>query len=56
MLKKLLKMLMKSKMHKPYYSSSDAWKHMKHKKHGHYGHGYYKHSYKKKSFSSFFSS
>ncbi|WP_175384344.1 hypothetical protein [Bacillus sp. FJAT-27225] len=53
MLKKLLKMLLGSKKYKPYYSSSDAWKHMKYKKHGHYGHGYYK---KKKKFSSFFSS
>ncbi|WML47857.1 hypothetical protein RCG23_21435 [Neobacillus sp. PS3-34] len=57
MIKKILKSIFKETIKKRHYSSSSAWKHMKHHKHSHHGHNHYKKKHKSGSFfSSFFSS
>ncbi|WP_074433026.1 hypothetical protein [Neobacillus dielmonensis] len=60
MFKKILKSIIKSKLHhnhNHYGSSSDSWKKHKSHKYNHLGHHHYKKKYKGSSFmSSFFSS
>jgi hypothetical protein len=50
LLKKILKLIFKSKSHYKYSSSSDAWKKKNHYNHNNHGHHYYKKKYKSGSF------
>jgi hypothetical protein len=52
LLKKILKLIFKSKLHHhhQYSSSSDAWKRRNHYKHNNLGHHHYKKKYKSRSF------
>ncbi|MEH6907417.1 hypothetical protein V7008_17185, partial [Neobacillus drentensis] len=50
LLKKILKLIFKSKSHYKYSSSSDAWKRRDHYKHNNLGHHHYKKKYKSRSF------